>query len=218
MKISKTMKDKAFKETCIWMSYRYAIGRHTIASTTHASDIFDHIDWIPEGRRDFFAEDIYREINSRNLCYKNVHLSNYLNSDAIDVFSVLFKFLYEHPDFCDINVFNEYDWYVDCTNRTVDYSKRIQLIDTYNTIFSDYHDFEYWIKLAQVLNNDTYLVTYTFEDKKETVQCIRWWQCDIKNNKITIDKVYSKKYNDENKLVWPSWYIDYHYINKIEKM
>ena len=28
-----------FKETCIWMSYRYAIGRKAIASVMHAEDI-----------------------------------------------------------------------------------------------------------------------------------------------------------------------------------
>ena len=32
-----------FKETCIWMSYRYAIGRKAIASVMHAEDIAKHM-------------------------------------------------------------------------------------------------------------------------------------------------------------------------------
>ena len=36
-----------FKETCIWMSYRYAIGRKAIASVMHAEDIAKHMGWVP---------------------------------------------------------------------------------------------------------------------------------------------------------------------------
>ena len=35
-----------FKETCIWMSYRYAIGRKTIASLMHAEDIAKHMEGV----------------------------------------------------------------------------------------------------------------------------------------------------------------------------
>ena len=28
-----------YEEDCVWMSYRYCIGRHTIASHCHAGDI-----------------------------------------------------------------------------------------------------------------------------------------------------------------------------------
>ena len=34
-----------FKETCIWMSYRYAIGRKSIASVMHAEDIPERTDY-----------------------------------------------------------------------------------------------------------------------------------------------------------------------------
>lgn len=38
-----------FKETCIWMSCRYAIGRKAIASVmhAHAEDIARHMEWVP---------------------------------------------------------------------------------------------------------------------------------------------------------------------------
>lgn len=36
-----------FKEPCIWMSYRYAIGRKAIASVMHAEDIARHMEWVP---------------------------------------------------------------------------------------------------------------------------------------------------------------------------
>jgi hypothetical protein len=54
-----------FKETCIWMSYRYAIGRKSIASVSHARDIANHLDWIPDDRKEFTGKDMMREINDK---------------------------------------------------------------------------------------------------------------------------------------------------------
>ena len=77
-----------FKETCIWMSYRYAIGRKSIASVSHAKDIDAHLDWIPENRRDFTARDILREVNDNVNWWKNIHIEHYTNEDN-DVFTVV---------------------------------------------------------------------------------------------------------------------------------
>ena len=52
-----------FKETCIWMSYRYAIGRKAIASVMHAEDIAKHMEWVPMDRWAFTGMDILREVN-----------------------------------------------------------------------------------------------------------------------------------------------------------
>lgn len=54
-----------YEETLIWMSYRYAIGRHTIASCTHAGDIaqnsYDRLLLTP-GRMQFMSKDINDDI------------------------------------------------------------------------------------------------------------------------------------------------------------
>ena len=54
-----------FEETCMWMSYRYAIGRHTIAASMHANDIATHFFYrLSNDRKEFTAFDIAREIDN----------------------------------------------------------------------------------------------------------------------------------------------------------
>ena len=55
-----------YEEDCMWMSYRYCIGRHTIASHMHATDIWQNCkgDRMSKERQLFTAFDINREIES----------------------------------------------------------------------------------------------------------------------------------------------------------
>ena len=48
-----------YEEDCIWMSYRYCIGRHTIASHCHASDIANNAyGRMSKERTQFMSKDI----------------------------------------------------------------------------------------------------------------------------------------------------------------
>jgi hypothetical protein len=52
-----------YEEDCIWMSYRYCIGRHTIAAHMHAGNIASHAyGRMSDDRTQFMSEDINREI------------------------------------------------------------------------------------------------------------------------------------------------------------
>ena len=52
-----------YEEDCIWMSYRYCIGRHTIASHMHANDIWKNCRGRMSKERELFtAFDINRSI------------------------------------------------------------------------------------------------------------------------------------------------------------
>ena len=52
-----------YEEDCMWMSYRYCIGRHTIASHMHANDIWQNCKGRMSKERELFtAFDINREI------------------------------------------------------------------------------------------------------------------------------------------------------------
>lgn len=52
-----------YEEDCIWMSARYCIGRHTIASHMHAGEIASHAyGRMSDERSQFMSEDINREI------------------------------------------------------------------------------------------------------------------------------------------------------------
>ena len=54
----------SYLEDLIWMSYRYCIGRHTLAATMHAGHIAQNsYHAIPDDRKEFMAHDIRREIN-----------------------------------------------------------------------------------------------------------------------------------------------------------
>ena len=54
-----------YEEDCMWMSYRYCIGRHTIASHMHANEIWKNCKGrMSEERQLFTAFDINREIES----------------------------------------------------------------------------------------------------------------------------------------------------------
>lgn len=52
-----------YEENLLWMSCRYCIGKHTIASVQHAEDIAKYsFDRIPEDRKQLLAKDIRMEI------------------------------------------------------------------------------------------------------------------------------------------------------------
>jgi len=54
-----------YEEDCMWMSYRYCIGRHTIASSMHAYDIWKNCKGrMSKERQLFTAYDINREIEN----------------------------------------------------------------------------------------------------------------------------------------------------------
>ena len=56
-------KMSRYEEDCIWMSYRYCIGRHTIAAHMHAGEIAAHAyGRMSDERTQFMSHDINREI------------------------------------------------------------------------------------------------------------------------------------------------------------
>lgn len=67
-------KELQFSEDYVWMSYRYCIGRHTIASHMHAGTIANDVyGKIPDERMQFISEDICREI------YDILHYGNFID-------------------------------------------------------------------------------------------------------------------------------------------
>ena len=64
--IRKNTKLSDYEEDCMWMSYRYCIGRHTIASHMHANDIWQNCRGRIKPERELFtAFDINREIEDK---------------------------------------------------------------------------------------------------------------------------------------------------------
>lgn len=68
----------SYEEDCIWMSYRYCIGRHTIASHCHAGDIANHAyGRMSDERTQFMSKDINQEI------YDILHVHDWFLIDNI---------------------------------------------------------------------------------------------------------------------------------------
>ena len=63
-----------YEEDCVWMSYRYCIGRHTIASQCHAGNIaWNAYGRLTPERMQFMSEDINNEI------YSQLHYGNFVD-------------------------------------------------------------------------------------------------------------------------------------------
>jgi hypothetical protein len=81
-----------YEEDCMWMSYRYCIGRHTIASHMHAGDIWQNCKGRMSDEHSLFtAFDINREIESSMVFIKPYfHFPltslNRIYTSAIDIF------------------------------------------------------------------------------------------------------------------------------------
>jgi hypothetical protein len=207
-----------FKETCIWMSYRYAIGRKSITSVMHAKSIAEHIDWIPEDRREFAAMDIIREVNDRIHWYKNVHVDGY-GEKIMDVFSVLLQWFLDNPQDNPVDYFMEHKWDVDVNKGTVFVSDRDDIPEKseYGTyyepdIFNEFSDYKDWVNLAKYLRGATHNITIEFEDKITTEPVIEWYDVVTCGGKYEIRKKYTKASE------FPGWYISPEYIKIIDKI
>lgn len=67
-----------FELDAMWMSYRYCIGRNTIAAHMHAGEIANHFyDKLNTEKMAFNAYDICREI------YDRLHFHNFINIESI---------------------------------------------------------------------------------------------------------------------------------------
>ena len=138
-----------FKETCLWMSYRYAIGRKSIAAVSHAAEIAKHLDWIPDDRWEFTAEDILREVNQSIGWTDNLTVMGLDGYRETDVFSVLFSFIEKNPTYMSHDMFNKHHWVINLDNGNVSVMEKEEPTNNILTIFYDYDDYKDWIKLAK---------------------------------------------------------------------
>ena len=82
----------------MWMSYRYAIGRHTIAACMHACNMIKEIyHRIDEKRIPFTVYDIRREINQQLEWNFNFGLGLYVQQEDYDPIKALVEFA-KHDD------------------------------------------------------------------------------------------------------------------------
>ena len=190
-----------FKETCIWMSYRYAIGRKSIASVCHAAEIAKHMDWVDKDRWKFTAEDIYNEINNKIGWSDNLQLSFEGNRET-DAFSVLFEWFSNNKDLCTIDYFRYHKFHVNLETGDVEVTELETPTYEYGTIFHVYSDYRDWIKLAKAFEGKKVKVRLEIGGVEEIVDCYEYWDCTVYNKDILIKKVYSKSEINEYMVGW----------------
>lgn len=151
-------------EDFIWMSYRYCIGRHTIAAAYHADVIrgliMDNPDCLSENRKAFMAIDIRRQINDLVCWRSNVHVDGPRDADLYSL--ILYKGS-EKPN--EKVKFNVDEFYNTVTTEPCE-------DDKYVPHDKDYEDIIRWIKLANILDKSTHkIITTNFNDEIKNVEC-----------------------------------------------
>lgn len=92
-KVETTKPMSEYEVDAMWMSYRYAIGRHTIAACMHAGNMIKEIYYrIDEKRIPFIVYDIRREINQHLDWNFNFGLSLGVRQDDYDPIKALVEF------------------------------------------------------------------------------------------------------------------------------
>lgn len=151
-------------EDFIWMSYRYCIGRHTIAAAYHADVIrgliMDNPDCLSENRKAFMAMDIRRQINDLVCWRSNVHVDGPRDADLYSL--ILYKGS-EKPN-------EKVKFYVDEFYNTVTTESCED--DKYVPYDKDFEDIIRWIKLANILDKSTHkIITTNFNGEIKDVEC-----------------------------------------------
>ena len=190
--------DNSAMEDFIWMSYRYCIGRHTIASAYHAETIRNLIinnpNCLSDERKAFMALDIRRQINNHVCWRKNVFVDG--PRDA-DLYSMI---LYKGSETPDHKMrFNVNEFYGSVTvEPCVD--------EDYVAYDKDYDDFIRWIKLANFLDKTTHKkITTNFNGEIEEHICYPY---PYKNG----EGVYVTKWTIPEKTFIVDSYLDEEYI------
>ena len=166
-----------YEETLIWMSYRYAIGRHTIASCTHAGDIaknsYDRLLLTPS-RMQFMSMDINDDIlhHLEWAPYNfTIDRSSGFSQEEIEPLNLFYQFI----NTLNIKNFNE-----------LNNIKRVETFKTngnisFNVIYNeegkesgyissmDIDDLEPWQKLSSIFNLKNHKFCKTMYNGEENI-------------------------------------------------
>lgn len=204
---SVTIKDKNFFEDCIWMSYRYCIGRKTIAASHHAGNIVQYTRYLSKERRQFMAKDIRREISSQIHWRPNVSVEGY--EDKYDALSLIYKYMMDHPETQDDE---KYHFYVNVSTGSVEAEPIEEIKEGYHEKLTNlFIDYIGWIKLANYLDEDNYVnIDVEYEGKKSTL--IGFSFPDVYQNEIRLLYTSAENFNNKSSI---TSYIAPEYIKSV---
>lgn len=189
----------------IWMSYRYCIGRKTIAASCHAGTIaeliFNNPKLLSKERIEQMVTDIRNEINDTIKWNKFIKFENEYSYSACmydstwDVYSAILTADTEFP--------NETQYIADFSTRTVKcekFSKEDTGFERYDSMYTDLIG---WVKLANLLDKKCHKdVVVEVDGKRRTFRCFPyankfnggyemvWGSVEMDHNKKILDKGY----------------------------
>ena len=181
----------------IWMSYRYCIGRHTIAAASHADTIARAIKSNPKAlsdeRKAFTVLDIRRSINEAFRWNCAIDIEGCRDMDAFS--AVMYKSAdLDEPELCK--------FFVDTTRQDVIVEEGVLPNDKFD---KDYIDLIPWVKLANLLDKSCHkMITTKCEGKEVTTRCypfpllycgkyIKVW-ADANNPCLSVNRWISQEY------------------------
>lgn len=205
-----TIKINPHFEDFIWMSYRYCIGRKTIASCMHSDTILELIhnnpDILTKERIAFMVKDIRREINNHLQFKRSLHIEGF--ADDIDIFSNLMYSLN------DIYIESKMIYYFDVNSMSIYDSKRDESLYEFERPDSDYDDLIPWVKLANCLDISCHKnITLMFEGKQVIKRCYPFPMSVRIDNKVKYHKVWTSILDDNVSI---TKYIPEEYIMNIK--
>lgn len=194
--MAKKDKDKIsvsvdFLDSCIWMSARYCIGRHTIASSWHAGAMVPYIIQLRNSKQTEMVEDFRREISSAISGYGS-HISVTGDMEAGDAVSILLNYMIENN--IKIPDLSEASYQIDINTDTGEVTKLLRVGEEpnkshMNWLFMSIHDVLPWIKLSNLLDKKCHrTITYEGKDmevmpypdisEKDGTPSIKWITCE----------------------------------------
>ena len=136
-------------EDFIWMSYRYCIGRKTIAAASHACTIaeliFKNPNLLSEDRKEFMAQDIRQSVLDTLKWNQRIRILNQYNNVNWDFYALLLEGMSECP------YPNEAVFVIDFENHKLTWERREyqNCIDKPDDMYDDLIG---WVKLANALD------------------------------------------------------------------
>lgn len=183
-------------EDFIWMSYRYCIGRKTIAASNHANTIFNLLlkypNLLSDERKEFMAKDIRKSILDIIRWNKFIKITNlYIGDDDWDMYSNILVASNSCEYKCDAI------YTLDAASKTVTWNVVEKDPNDYVSFDDMYHDLIPWVKLSNWL------------DKK----CHKSIRVDESNTDPIICYPYAAMINGKYEMVWARVDVSDVYIN-----
>ena len=209
---------RGYEYDAMWMSYRYAIGRHTAASVIHAENLVKAVyHRLDEKQREFNAYDMRREINWCLQISYHFGLDLYIPEPYYDPFKALYefslkpevieaggilKYLCNHQVKVSIGTQNEYVYNEEKSS------------DASNELFSmGIDDLLKWANAANALDSSKHLIaTIAYQGAIEEMEVYERLSFRPNTNGVYS---FSKHYSSIEKLSLDSWIAD-EYITKLK--